>query len=112
MSRTSNKLTDERAEGADLTASERHRLLADDRRRAALACLASRTEPVDLADLTLAVTKRETEASPVPEDRLERVAVSLHHNHLPQMSDLGVLDYDAESGEVETLRTDPDALVR
>jgi hypothetical protein len=38
---------------------------------------------------------RDTPASP------EQVEVSLVHSHLPKLADLGVLDYDSESGTIE-----------
>lgn len=31
-----------------------------------------------------------------------RIEVALHHRHLPKMADAGVIDYDPESGTVET----------
>jgi hypothetical protein len=35
---------------------------------------------------------------------VELVAVALHHNHLPTMADLGVIDYDSDSNCVEEIR--------
>ncbi|WP_232342811.1 DUF7344 domain-containing protein [Halosimplex litoreum] len=85
----------------DLCADERHDLLAVERRRVVLEALVDREEPVALADLAEWVAARETDAATPGEDATERVAVSLHHVHLPRMDDLGVLDYDVATNRVE-----------
>jgi len=36
----------------------------------------------------------------VPDERQERVAVQLHHVHLPMLEDLGLIEYDRRSGAV------------
>lgn len=41
-------------------------------------------------------------------DEHEKLAVSLYHNHLPQLDTVGVVDYDRDS---ETVRYDGDELV-
>lgn len=73
-------------------------LLADSRRRIAVSVLAERESPVALVDLARDVAARENETDPrdVPADRVESVAVSLHHRHLPKLADHGVVTYDVE----------------
>ncbi|WP_436932596.1 DUF7344 domain-containing protein [Halosimplex halobium] len=85
----------------DLGADERYELLAAERRRTALEVLAERGTPVELDDLATAVAAREGGETPAATDRL---AVSLHHVHLPRMADLGVLDYDPGDNRVVTVR--------
>lgn len=94
-----------------LSESERHRLASAERRRIALGLLEEADLPIALEELATAITDRETEldtpdaetSTPDAGD-VERVAISLHHVHLPLMADLGVVDYDAASKRVEAFR--------
>lgn len=72
----------------ELSESDRHRLLADRRRRVLLDVLADRDGPVELTDLAATVAAREDGTDD------ERVAIDLHHHHLPLLDDLGVVVYD------------------
>lgn len=47
------------------------------------------------ADGAMAV---ESLADAVADDAGEQVVVSLHHQHLPRLADVGLVDYDARSG--------------
>lgn len=86
---------------AQLSESDRHRLLAAERRRTALEVLEDRPAPTALEDLAEAVAERECEAgSPAPE-LVDGVAVSLHHSHLPKMAALDVLEYDTDAHRIE-----------
>ncbi|MFC7138298.1 hypothetical protein ACFQMA_00425 [Halosimplex aquaticum] len=78
-------------------------LLADDRRRFAVSALAEREPPVALVDLArdVAARKAETDVRDVPADRVEEVAASLHHHHLPKLDDYGGIAYDAETKAVD-----------
>lgn len=87
----------------DLSTSERCSLLASDRRRLALDILTGKTAPVELEELAVGIAAREGGSDAVDEETVERVAITLHHVHLPKMVDLGVLDYDPK-----TNRIDPD----
>lgn len=80
----------------DLSADERYDLLAAERRRLVVDALAERSAPVALDDLAEAVAEREAD-----ESAAQRVAVSLHHVHLPLMADLGILDYDTGANRVD-----------
>lgn len=100
MSHTTTDVPSQQTGTANLTESERHRLLADERRRLALDVLAERATPVELADLADEIAAREDGLDAVDEETLGRVRVSLHHNHLPMMDDLGVADYDLASHSV------------
>lgn len=89
------------ADSDHLTDTERYRLLASGRRRTALSVLAHRTTPVALEELAVAVASREADVDATDPDAVARVRVSLHHNHLPRMDDLDVVDYDPASNLVE-----------
>jgi len=80
----------------ELTESEQHRLLADERRQVVLESLPATGAELDLEELAAAVLEREDGD---PATRGE-VAVSLHHIHLPVLEDLGILHYDADSHRV------------
>ena len=84
----------------ELTVQEHHRLLAAERRRLALDILADETAIVDLEDLAAEIAAREV-GPDADGEAVERVALSLHHVHLPHMADVGVLDYDPRTKIVE-----------
>lgn len=93
-------------------------LLADRRRRLLWAHLNASSEDVfTLEELAgqLAEREREPGVDPVSDDRRQRVAVDLHHRHLPALADVGVLEYDARSRTVRyrksTMGDDADVLV-
>ncbi|MBV0902795.1 hypothetical protein KTS37_13455 [Halomicroarcula salina] len=85
---------------AGLSASERSRLLASERRQTALSVLSETRCPVELEELAAAVAARESDSDDAESDRVATVATALHHNHLPRMADMGVVSYDPESGRV------------
>jgi hypothetical protein len=88
------------AESTSLSTSEQHKLLAASRRRAALAVLTDRTAPVALEDLTKAIVEREAAESSADEETRKEVTLTLHHTHLPKMTDLGVIEYDPAATEI------------
>ena len=94
MSGISNGTIDVDASTAELTESDRHRLLASERRRVVLEVLDGSTASIALEELARQVAARESGRDVVDAEAAERVAVSLHHTHLPKMANLGVLRYD------------------
>lgn len=78
----------------ELTETEYHQLLSNERRRVAFEILETRKTPVELMELATAVGTREVEAGVPDTEYVERVAITLHHNHLPSMDQLGFIDYD------------------
>lgn len=103
MSETSNEHTTNGRTGG-LTTSERHELLASERRRVTLEVLADRAAPVDLREIAREVAAREVGVDG-SEEATKRVALTLHHTHLPKMADLGVLEYDPDLNRVESIGT-------
>jgi hypothetical protein len=75
----------------------RHELLSDERRRTALAVVEALESPVDLAELAGSVAAATPDLDPEVGATLERVAVSLHHVHLPKLAAHDVLDYDEDT---------------
>lgn len=102
MSYSSTDTPDGRAGTAEPTETERHRLLASERRRAVLDVLTTLATPVDLEVLVESVTAYEARAEAPTDERTGRVAISLHHQHLPMMSEVGVLEYDPSTNRVES----------
>jgi len=100
MSQTSYDIASAKTVSTDLTESERHRLLGDERRRIVLDVLRTRSTPVSLSALAMDVARRESDAGAPDESSLTRVEISLHHCHLPLMDDLGVLAYDRDAHRI------------
>lgn len=76
-------------------------VLSDDRRQRVVALLASADGPSTLEELAETVATLESEGVDVPHGKdVESVRVSLHHAHLPELDDAGILDYDHEDGRV------------
>ena len=84
-----------------LAESDRHDLLAADRRRIAIEVLAERSLPVTLDDLVDGVLEREAGAESPTDTQRSKVALSLHHIHLPAMADYDVVEYDYAERRIE-----------
>ncbi|MFD1563434.1 hypothetical protein ACFR99_07725 [Haloarchaeobius amylolyticus] len=81
-----------------LTPAAIFELLCEDHRRYALSYLSRKVGAVSLADLVDWLAHRDGEPTP---ERIDRLTVEFHHNHLRKLLDAGVLRYDAETGTVE-----------
>jgi hypothetical protein len=97
MSQISPDRVEPREPLAELTASESHELLANDRRRLILDILDGGTAPIDLDELAVEVATHEDGADPADEKTLQQLRTRLHHNHLPKMDEFGALEYDPVS---------------
>ena len=95
---------------AELSESERWRLLSAERRRIVCDVLVDEGTPIQFGELAAAVAARET-APPDP-DAADNVAVALHHIHLPKLTDAGIIDYDPDTRQVGTSQTDLGQLTR
>lgn len=73
--------------------------LASSRRRTVLAVLEDREEPIEREDLAAAVDRREADADS-PSTDVDSLLASLHHAHLPQLDEAGLVTYDADGGTV------------
>lgn len=78
--------------------------LSQSRRRAVVSILATDGGPLSVDELARQVVAQEKRANVVDvvETDVDRVRVSLHHSHLPALSSAGLLQYDPETGLVET----------
>lgn len=85
---------------ADLSEADYHRLMTAERRRVALDLLADEATPVELTELAEQVAEAETDGVETGAEAVDRVALTLHHLHLPKMSEVGVVDYDPEANQV------------
>jgi hypothetical protein len=112
MSKSSNDRPDEPTSAVELTTSERHHLLANDRRRVVIDALRDQPVPIDLTSLARAVARRETDGARIDEQHVERVAVALHHVQLPKLAEFGVVEYDPATNCVESAESVPEALPR
>lgn len=76
-------------------------LTSDSRRRQVLYCLLS-NERTDLQSLALQIAawERDETIASVERDASQSVEISLHHNHLPKLAEIGVVEYDARAGDV------------
>jgi len=86
-----------------MTVSDQHRLLAAERRRTALDVLSNRTGPVGLEAVATAIATREADRANPPREHVDRVALTLHHVHLPTMSEVGIVRYDWASRRIEAV---------
>lgn len=91
-----------RSDVEELTESEYHELLSVERRRITLDILARSTAPVELGELAATVAARESDMDVPDGATAERVAMDLHHTHLPRMANLGVIAYDPDSSRIES----------
>ncbi|MBX0294605.1 DUF7344 domain-containing protein [Haloarcula nitratireducens] len=96
------------SELAHLSANERYLLLASDRRRVLLDALKETTVPTALSSLATEVAAREEGVDAGDDEAVERVAVTLHHNHLPRMEDADLLRYDATTNCVVAENVSPE----
>jgi hypothetical protein len=108
MSETTSNAARDGAKSPHHSQSQRHRVLADRRRRVLLAELEGHTEPVSVDALTSAIVARERGDG--GQSASEKVRISLHHIHLPLLNDHGIVDYDTEDKVVERRRTAIDGI--
>lgn len=84
------------------TTTEIHRVLSSERRRITLRVLVNSEAPLALRELAVMVAEREAVEDSVGEE-IDRVAIELHHNHLPRIAGVGLVQYDAESNHVDAI---------
>lgn len=73
-------------------------LLLEEQRRYALYYLSEKVGAVSLEDLIDRIADREGQST---RERIDRITVEFHHNHLRKLIDADVLRYDADAGTVE-----------
>ncbi|WP_121742437.1 DUF7344 domain-containing protein [Natronorubrum halophilum] len=80
------------------TVDEAFGLLADQRRRLFLKVMRTYGESITLPDAAEEVAVRETgrNVSNISAECVHEVYISLYHDHLPRLVDVGLLEYDQE----------------
>lgn len=83
--------------------------VGNEHRRAVLRSLA-RTDgrSLDRDALTDRVAEQVTGAGPTSSDDHQRIAIKLHHVHLPKLAEWGMVAYDPEVGRVRETLDDPE----
>lgn len=102
MSTIADDSTDDEGEHSRMSESARHRILSNERRRTALAVLENRSTPIELETMAAEIANLNRDTATVGEEAVDRLAIVLHHNHLPMLADFGVIAYDPEEKRVET----------
>jgi len=85
----------------ELSASEIHDVLRNDRRRLVLGRLRSAEAFETVSDLAEHIGRVEAGESPPPRNVRQSVYVSLHQTHLPKLDELGIVDYDPDGKTVK-----------
>lgn len=77
--------------------------LANKRRRQVLSVLMQESTPIDARTLArqVAVQEASDTENGAAEESITQVHVSLHHHHLPKLSDMDLIAYDVEEQTVE-----------
>jgi hypothetical protein len=77
-------------------------VLSSSRRRYVLYYLSQHEEPVELPSLAEEVAAWETESTveELSSQERKRVYVSLYQTHIPKLQEVGLVDYDQDSGQV------------
>lgn len=81
-------------------------ILSSARRRYAISILLQNDEPMALTELAeeIAAIEGDTTVGDLEKQQRKRVYVSLYQTHIPKLADAGVVDYDADSGNVTLAR--------
>ncbi|MFB6122200.1 MAG: hypothetical protein ABEJ78_01905 [Haloferacaceae archaeon] len=74
--------------------------MANQRRIHLLDTLVASDGPMALHELAVEVAARESDGGEPSEDHLDRVRTSLFHNHLPQLDDASLVEFDADRRQV------------
>lgn len=88
----------------ELTRDRIFDILSSPRRRYVLYFLRSEPNPIQLTELAehVAAWENDTTVEALSTQQRKRVYVSLYQTHLPKLAEAGLVDYDEESGDVET----------
>lgn len=79
----------------NLSEDEKYQVLSAERCRSTLDIL-EEGDAMTLTELAAKVANREHSLDGSDEEAVQRVAVSLHHKHLPKLASLDILDYDSD----------------
>lgn len=87
----------------DLSKGEIFDVLRNQRRRFVLQYLKRRNEPVELGELAtqVAAWEYDTTCEEVSAEQRKRVYTTLQQTHLPRLSEVNIVHYDADEGVIE-----------
>lgn len=93
--------------------TEVYEALGNERRHRLLLISVNESLPIDVPELArlVAASERETSPQTVAEEQVEKVHVSLYHNHLPKLADAGLIDYDQTEGTVKAVADEIESVV-
>ena len=84
-------------------------ILSEQRRRYVLYYLEQRDGPVSVDELVTAVAKWEDDSSvEIPDEKFERVEISLQHNHLPKTAEVEYVQYDPDEKVIQVSESPPE----
>lgn len=97
------KRTNETSSGETLNQEEIFEILSNQRRRRVLKYLQQREPNSDLRTLSTLIAAIENDINPdqVSSTQRTRTYTALRQSHLPKMDDIGIIDFDSDSGEVQ-----------
>lgn len=76
-------------------------LVSESRRRQTLYCLLSnRTLDIDTIATQIAAWENNESIASVSKQAEESIKIALHHNHLPKLAEVGIIEYDGRSGDI------------
>ncbi|GAB3021154.1 DUF7344 domain-containing protein [Natronobiforma cellulositropha] len=83
---------------SDAALSEAFHILMDERRRTTLEVVHTYGEALTLADVAEEVATREYDraVTDISAETISEVYISLYHDHLPRLTDAGLLEYEQE----------------
>jgi DNA-binding transcriptional ArsR family regulator len=90
----------ERGGDVELTPDVTFELLSNPRRRYALAYLSRRDQPVSMDELArhIAAWEGDDPVSDIEEEAVDRIQMTLYHNHIPKLTAAGLLERDERNG--------------
>ncbi|RKD87984.1 DUF7344 domain-containing protein [Halopiger aswanensis] len=91
---------DEANRPSDIQPTRLFEAFSAERRQYALAYLAQKPAAIHINDLAEYIAIKEDQPS---YDWYERILVDLNHRHLPQLADIGLIQYDSNSELVELI---------
>lgn len=92
------------SDSPSITESQRQRILSLERRRILLDILAEQATPLDINSLALAIGEVEQDRGTPDSEEITQIAVELHHCHLPQLDEVGIVDYDPTANRVTSFQ--------
>lgn len=111
MSQTARSLTALAAELHEQYPDDWMSALANERRLLLIDELRSISTPIEKQHLAKRIAARETGKPPdaISTEVVRKVHISLHHNHLPRLADVGLIDFEVEDGTIHDVRVHIDA---